>query len=220
MLFPNLICVDNFFDNPDEVVKLSKKFKYSYHSYSPGKRTEPLHMVDFDFFNWVNLKIAAVLYPNDIHHIQFGTDTYFEKIKRLEHDNWVHVDKDFKFTAIIYLNKEDTAGTSIFHPKNFKGQNINKGATLKYEYFDKQGKLSKKKLKELEKAKEKNNECFQQTFSIEGIYNRLIIFDGSTYHASNPIKKDQERIILISFFKDISTTESIIKYPVPTMRTV
>jgi hypothetical protein len=220
MLFPNFICVDNFFDNPDEVVNLSKQFNYSGNIYSPGERTEAVHALNYDFFNWVNLKILSILYPNEIKNLQFNANTFFEKIKKLEHDNWVHVDRDFKFTAIIYLNKEDTAGTSIFHPKNFKGQNINKSASLKYEYFGKKGKLNKDKLQEIKKTKEENNNCFQKTFSIEGIYNRLIIFDGNTYHASNPLEKDHERLILISFFKDVSLINGIIKYPVPTMKTI
>lgn len=220
MLFPNLICVDNFFDNPDEIVNFSKQLEYKQNTYSPGKRTKPVHLVDFDFFNWINLKIASVLYPNDANKLHYNAETFFEKIKKLEYDNWVHVDKDFKFTAIIYLNKENTAGTSIFHPKNFKGQNTSKGADLKYDYFKNKGKVSKKKLQQIKKAKEENKNCFQKTFSVEGIYNRLIIFDGNTYHASNPLEKNQERLILISFFNDVSLENGLIKYPVPTMRTI
>ena len=54
MLFPSFICVDNFFDNPDEVVNLSKKFEYENKTHCPGKRTKELHELDWAFFNWVN----------------------------------------------------------------------------------------------------------------------------------------------------------------------
>ena len=66
MLFPNFVCVDNFFDNPEEVVNFSQKLEYFNETTCPGKRSKILHEVDYDFFNWVNLKICSVFYPNDI----------------------------------------------------------------------------------------------------------------------------------------------------------
>ena len=220
MLFPSILCVDNFFDDPDKVVRLSKEFKYTHSKQYPGKRTGPLHSLNYEFFNHVNLKISSVFYPNETTKLQYRASTYFEKIKKLEHDGWVHVDKDFKFTAIVYLNKENTAGTSIFYPKDFKGLSINKADLLKYSYFENKGKLPKNKLQQVKKAKAECNNSFQKTFSMEGIYNRLVVFDGNSYHASNPLKKDHERLILISFFKDISLNDGSIKFPVPTMRTI
>jgi len=91
---------------------------------------------------------------------------------------------------------------------------------LKYSYFENKGKLPKNKLQQVKKAKAECNNSFQKTFSMEGIYNRLVVFDGNSYHASNPLKKDHERLILISFFKDISLNDGSIKFPVPTMRTI
>ena len=50
MLFPNFVCIDNFFDNPDEVITLSKKLKYTNQTTSPGVRSKELHDLDYDFF--------------------------------------------------------------------------------------------------------------------------------------------------------------------------
>ena len=40
MLFPNFVCVDNFFDNPDEIVNFSKKIEYTNQTTCPGKRSK------------------------------------------------------------------------------------------------------------------------------------------------------------------------------------
>jgi hypothetical protein len=220
MLFPNFICVDNFFDNPDEVVNLSKKFQYENKTHCPGKRTKPLHEVDWAFFNWVNLKIGSVLYPNHVNDLRFKSYTYFQKVQKLDHDSWVHTDNKFKATAIIYLNKENTAGTSIFSPKDFKATLVQKHTDTKYEYFTKEENRTKELEEKVGKAKEDNNKNFQKTFSVEGIYNRLIIFDGNSYHAANPMTSDKERLTLITFFDDISLNDKVIKYPVPTARSI
>ena len=220
MLFPNFVCVDNFFDNPEEVVNFSQKLEYFNETTCPGKRSKILHEVDYDFFNWVNLKICSVFYPNDISNIKFNADTYFQKIHKLEHDNWVHKDDTYRFTAIIYLNKNNTAGTSIFSAKNFKSSSYN-ASNIRYDYFKNENKkISNEKIDTIKKAKDKNNERYNKTFSVEGIYNRLIIFDGNTYHASNPMNQDHERLTLISFINDIDLQDKTIKYPIPTMRSV
>ena len=39
MLFPTITCVDNFFDDPDAIVKKSKEFKYKVNKYSAGSRS-------------------------------------------------------------------------------------------------------------------------------------------------------------------------------------
>jgi len=220
MLFPNFVCIDNFFDNPDEVITLSKKLKYTNQTTSPGVRSKELHDLDYDFFNWVNLKICSVFYPNDVSNIRFNAKTHFQKTKKLEHDNWVHKDETFKFTAIIYLNKENTAGTSIFSAKKFKGTSYNE-SNIRYNYFKNEDKkISDEKIKIVKDAKSENNKRYNKTFSVEGIYNRLVIFDGNTSHASNPMKEDHERLTLISFIDDVYIEDKTIRYPVPTMRSI
>ena len=220
MLFPNLTCIDNFLDDPDKVVNLSKRFQYFNSDKSPGSRTEALFNVDFEFFNWINLKICSVFYPMEIPLLRFGADTFFQRTKRIEHDNWVHED-NVRFTAILYLNKEHTAGTSIFKPVRFGGQDLDGKAKLKYDYFiNENNDLPEEKNKLIGHTKQENNAAFVKTASVEGIYNRLIIFDGNTYHASNPMDNDHERLTLISFIKDITINGKPIEYPVPKMKTI
>lgn len=222
MLFPNFVCVDNFLDEPDKVVDLANTFEFSNGRNFPGKRTTEVHTLDWNFFNWINLKMAAILYANNVDDIRFQAYTYFQKIKPIKYDHWVHTDDMYKMTGILYLNKNHTSGTSIFKAKDFKATLVHKHPEIKYSYFEnEEGKAAiKVPDHEVEKARDETNSGFERTFSVEGIYNRLILFDGSTYHASNPATSDEERLTLITFFKDITLENQGIRYPVPTSRAI
>ena len=62
MLFPTL-CIDNFFPNPDKILKLAQSLEFNRVDAIPGYRSAPLHEIDYELYNHVNLKIAAALYP-------------------------------------------------------------------------------------------------------------------------------------------------------------
>jgi len=225
MLFPTITCVDNFFDDPDAIVKKSKEFKYKVNKYSAGSRSMPLHELDYQFFNWVNGKIAAIFYPNFSDKLSFSAATHFDKVKKSDHDNWVHSDADTKFASIIFLNKEGTAGTSIYKKKGLHHGIIGKTAQSKYKYFEKSDEMTKKELNEIKKEKEWNNNQFEKTFHFEGLYNRLIVFDANCFHSFNAMtedQKNQERLTLISFFHDIKFQDenTFIEFPIPKMRTI
>ena len=55
MLFPVTI-VDNFFEDPDYIVKYAKSLKYEDLDILPGSRTDALHNIDQEFFNWITSK--------------------------------------------------------------------------------------------------------------------------------------------------------------------
>ena len=65
MTYPITI-VDNFFDNPDDIVELAKSFKY----YSPdtgnwpGTRTKQMHLEDHRFFTYFGQKIHLVFHDS------------------------------------------------------------------------------------------------------------------------------------------------------------
>ena len=49
---------------------------------------------------------------------------------------------------------------------------------LKFEYYYNPD-MSKEKLKEIEEAKKFNNDLFEETVNVKGLYNRIVIFDSS-----------------------------------------
>ena len=66
--FPTNV-IDNFCDNPDEVVKMAQSDKIEWHKHEsgnwPGMRSQPLHILDKEF--WANMikKYLNVFWTND-----------------------------------------------------------------------------------------------------------------------------------------------------------
>ena len=60
------IIVDNFFDDVDKIIKLSKTLKYYPRSQKenwPGLRTKSLHLTHYGLFNDIVLKVLNYYYP-------------------------------------------------------------------------------------------------------------------------------------------------------------
>jgi hypothetical protein len=59
-LFPVSV-VDNFFDNPDKVLKLVDSLKFTQSKgFYPGKRTKSLHLLKYDFYHSVICKVLSL----------------------------------------------------------------------------------------------------------------------------------------------------------------
>ena len=117
------IVVDNFFENVNEVINLSKKLKFypaSKNENFPGLRTKSLHLQNYDFFNSVIVKILNYYYPKqnlkyNNSHVAFTKLKYGDKGKTRFHQD------DATLAAIIYLSNGDMqSGTTIFHTKKDK----------------------------------------------------------------------------------------------------
>ena len=119
MTYPITI-VDNFFDNPDDIVELAESFKY----YSPdtgnwpGTRTKQMHLEDHRFFTYFGQKIHLLFHDNCPD--QWTMQCHFQNIRPFAKGNknrgWVHQDIDTHFGGIVYLSKnpEPNTGTSIY----------------------------------------------------------------------------------------------------------
>lgn len=201
MLWPT-ICVDNFFHNPNAVIDFTKtlKFKKSETGRWPGKRTDPLHIVNNDFFQETTIKIIASLYPNELEkgNLRWKAFQYFQKIKSNEYlePGYIHQDTSTEFTSIVYLSDEEEAGTAIF--KKIKDPVPNHKNIKEKSY------LNNERSKEFFKSIKENRECFQQTFEFTSLKNRMVLFDAFHFHAVNNFgKKQKERLTLITFFESI-----------------
>jgi hypothetical protein len=220
MIWPN-ICVDNFFNNPEEIVKYANSLEYSPHLKSPGIKSEPLHTVDSDFFTFVNFKILSVIYPHQYRNLEFNASTYFVKVPpNFPSDGWVHDDaaEGFGMTSIVYLSKNLDAGTCIYKKKTtWKQSKIDQ--QIKHDHF---ANFHKNILnKDIEKYKKENNSFYEETIRYKSVYNRLISFDASSLHAAVPYidkHSKEDRLTLISFFTDIRHSTAPLKYPLPESR--
>jgi hypothetical protein len=221
MIWPNL-CIDNFFNEPDKVVEFANSLKFTKpdnHNY-PGKRTQYMHLINFEFFEFSTLKILSLLYPNECKKLKWTAHQAFQKVPaNLKYDGWIHTDEQYEFTCIIYLSKFLNCGTSIYHPINSHG--YIKNTKEKNEYFEHN---DPEKFLKTEKAYKENNGSFEETIKFNSKYNRLILFDGASYHSSNIFKHEnnkEERLTLITFFKKIEfINDENLKKPITAMRRI
>ena len=179
-MIPSII-VDNFFEEPDKVVEFANSLEYNVlQNNYPGARTERL---SYEFSD----KFAEKVFSN----FPFNVNTYelhlsFQKITDKFHSGFVHVDKPCQLTVIVYLNKEDNTGTSLY---SFNGDSSKTLNSLDNRNPD------------VEKLLEHNKQ-FKKTLDVKNVYNRAFIFDASTPHCASGFSGD-ERLTLIGFFKDV-----------------
>jgi hypothetical protein len=217
MLWPT-ICIDNFFNNPEQVIKFSKTLKYekSHDGKWPGERSNMINILDKGFINTTTKKIMAVLFPVNYKNMTWNLELYFQKIngKLYKNKGWVHNDAPQEFTAIIYLSNHKECGTSLYVPKNFFSDSINGNFKEKY-YMNIEEQI------DVNKYLDENNNRFEKTLTINSKFNRLIIFDSNNFHAAEQFNEEsieEERLTLICFFTNISG--NINKYPISEMRRI
>ena len=218
MQWPTLV-VDNFFTDPQDIVKLSKTLKYvpSPDNSWPGTRTLPLHEVDNQFFLWSTRKIIALLYPTQImseEGLKWKASQYFQRVPYNVYgdEGWIHRDNEYEFTVIIYLSDHPQSGTCLYEGKYFNTDS---------EYLEEKKRFYKdlKDPKRMEKYRDKSNSKFRKKIELFSNFNRLVLFDGGTWHASrNADKSKTDRLTLITFFG--SVTGKGLRYPLTQMRRI
>lgn len=216
MIFP-IIIVDNFFSEPNKVKDFSKNLVYEkdFEGRWPGERSEPIHEVNFNLFNYFHLKILSILYPNDYENMSYTASCNFQRISkdRHPHEGWVHKDAG-EITAIVYLSEHENCGTSLWKPKDFYTQNLS--AEKKHHYFKKDY-FDKDQLKHIKE----HNDKYTKVLEVPSFYNRLLLFDSNHHHsASNFIDQNvrEDRLTLITFIDNINLPNSAAKYPITESR--
>ena len=217
MLFPTL-CVDNFFNNPDKVLPLVKQCPMESTTYRPGLRSPCLSEINSEFYNYVNIKILKLFYPEK--HFSYVANTHFQSTSPNENviDGWVHQDSDFMLTAIVYLNHCDI-GTSIFTRKN-EFIIPQAAGDIKHDYFRNYKSASESTIETVRQVRQEVNSQYDESISIKGKYNRMMCFDGDSYHTTQDGICNEERLILISFIKDIKIEGSKTTFPIPEMNSL
>jgi hypothetical protein len=184
------ICIDNFYNNPDEVrdFALKQKFEKSPEGNFPGKRTKQLHLINKKLFDIFCNKFFSIFYDFNKNKINWTVSTSFQLIKPFDKDpkspknqGWIHLDHQRNIGAgIIYLTPDAhlDSGTSIFRLiKNKENDLVNE--PIKQNFF-----LNKKVTNYNKKIMQHNN-CFEETIKFNNCYNRLIAFDSECHHKAN-----------------------------------
>jgi hypothetical protein len=208
LAFPTTI-VDNFFDEPDVVrdFALAQEFYKDDANKWPGKRSKNLWEICPQLFeNSIN-KIIDIFYEPKIHNYCWEASANFQIINKEYGSGWVHQDETI-VTGIVYLSKEyENSGTTLYEAKNsIEASLIN---------FDKKQE-SFKNLETLENNsiyREENNNQYKPSITVEGKYNRLLVFDSHLLHSANDFC--DERLTLVIFLRKFITNGSL--YPIQRM---
>jgi hypothetical protein len=222
MYFPS-VCVDNFFNNPDQVREhaLALDFHSTDNNPWPGKRTQSLHSISKEYFDIFCNKLFSLTFDlKKYNTIVWSVDTYFQIIEPQTYGDinqgWIHRDDDATiYAGIIYLtpNIDINCGTSLFKPKGMCANPIN--ATDKRDMFLN---FDKNNTNYLAQKLEENNSQFVETTRFNNVYNRLVAYDGAQYHGVNQFTgtDTQPRLTQVFFVKEISSPW----FPVPASKQV
>jgi hypothetical protein len=215
MLWPT-ICIDDFFNDPFYVKNFADTldFKKDPEGKWPGERTELLHNINSDFFNYTTVKIMSVLFPMNYKKLNWKATQMFQRTDGNIYNNngWVHTDFD-EFTSIIFLSNHKKCGTSLFKKKKITSKVINN--EFKHECYKNTEKIKSGE----EKYLKENNDQFEKTLTLNSRFNRLILFDSSNLHAAEKYGEEnlnEDRLTLITFFTAIIGNEN--KYPISEMK--
>lgn len=212
--FP-ITVIDNFFNDPDKVRDLALKCNYGPSPTGdwPGQRTELLHIVDENFYKNFCLKIISIFYDTNYHNVNMECRAYFQKITSLDNNpksnknkGWIHAD-DQIFAGIIYLNPEISfdKGTSIYHTKsNFDQKEIYNLSKAKHRFYLKNDDSN------YDECFTKLSSYFDETINVKHVYNRLVLIDGTSWHAAqNFYNKNNSRLTLVFFINKLELPNAI-----------
>lgn len=207
--FP-ILCVDNFYESPDDVVNfaLSQKFQKSKFGYHQGKRTLPLHQTNKTIFNYLCAKLFSIFYNFEKENLKWNVISNFDLNDKIDKDvgsGWIHQDDNkYLLAGLIYLNKswEDSVGTKIYKKIKDCDESMN---DCKVNYF-----LEKISKVEYLSTKEKYNSSFVEVANFQPVYNRMICYDSSYFHGIGDLTKLKTNRLVQVFFVEMLKTD---KFP-------
>lgn len=197
--FP-VICVDDFFDNPDEIRDYALSLDYDVQEGIGIERTKELFLINPVFFESLANRLISVFAPTTVWY-NYTLSAMFQKMRIMEKDELseincggIHTDTPRSyFAGVVYLSPDANldSGTSVFRRKNKSDDRFSH--KLRDKDFD-----AYKKYK-LDFYKE-----FETTIEVKNIYNRLVMFDSNEWHRPNNFYCDgkEKRLNLVFFFDD------------------
>lgn len=206
MIHYPITITDNFFDDPDWVVGLSKKARYTNPDGGlwPGVRSQPLHELDNEFNQYVLQRYFLQFFSHREMTRNWGCQSasYFQRISSKIDFGWIHHDYPQVHTFIIYLTPgaDPSSGTGFFKEKNFD--------RVDYRQQERSGHHSGQTSPEVARAAaEEHNSQYVQTAYCGNVYNRCVGFDSQlahgvvNYDVNTP---EEERLTLITFIDEIT----------------
>ena len=209
--FPITI-IDDFFTNPNEVIRWSKSLNYTKDSLLryPGIRSKNLSEIDTGFIYELSRKILSIFYENI--PTNYHVEAFFDIIKNKTYEEgWVHRDNaDVSF--IVYLNKEylKNCGTSLYVLKNKHIGVPNRSLELEIKNKDYHQEIISN---EGRKARIGFNSQYDKVLDNSPKFNRLLIFPSSHAHSANLLDTgtEEDRLILVGYISEIYSNTNPLK---------
>jgi hypothetical protein len=211
--------VDNFFDDPEEIVKFANSLEYKIGPYGfwPGKRSDELHINHRQFYNSFMIRLLALFFDFENTKLSWSdVGMYFQKTTAFDNTDknnilntgLIHQDGDYPLVGLVYLTKDadPDSGTSIMKPtKNYESRLEKELGQKQTDLYKKpQKELTKKNLDDYKKLIIDKNKNFLESLRFNNIYNRLVTYSGKDYHKCNSFYSGKnERLTLVFFVKKI-----------------
>jgi hypothetical protein len=210
MIHYPITITDDFLEDPDYVVELSKTATYTNPDGGrwPGVRSQPLHDLDNDFYQYLMQRYYLMFFS----HEELERDwraratSYFQRIpSNLDH-GFIHHDHPKVHTFIIYLTPgaDPESGTGFFQGRTWD-QTDNRH-NEKLDYY-----THKITPEESRVHADEHNGQYIQTAFCGNVYNRCVGFDSNLAHGVVNYKtntENQERLTLITFVDEITSTRT------------
>lgn len=205
-----LVVKDNFFNNPSNIIELSKNFTYNNSPTWPGRRTDNLLTINNstvqEFAKFFAKKIADEVFfgiNKFLIDIRFHINDVYNDSNANE--GWIHND-DVCLAGLVYLNANEISlntGTSIFAKKtkeNFSTSdyqsrnNFNLNKTVTEEYLN---------------DLKNNRDNFIEITKVGNKFNRLVAYDAMQWHRPNKyaLESGEERLSLLFFIDRYEFTQ-------------
>tara|TARA_B100001250_G_scaffold211196_1_gene181211 strand:+ start:336 stop:995 length:660 start_codon:yes stop_codon:yes gene_type:complete len=187
MKFFPITIVDNFFDNPDEVLDMAMNVEYNepQRTNYPGVTSRKMSELNPSLFNWTMEKVISI-YFGQFWQVGWNCDMEFQKITPChDKDNIlnkgaIHFDPaDCQLAGLIYLNKNPSkdAGTSFYKKKD-------QFYTVKDDYLKPlRDYHSGKDVSNIEEVCTNHFNQYQETARVQAEYNRFCFYSPDIPHA-------------------------------------
>ena len=110
MIHYPITITDNFFDDPEYVLSIAEKGTYTNPDAGrwPGVRSQPLHEIDGEFFNYLLQRYFLMFFPKEDFYGDFKAHAVanFQRIPPGVENGWVHMDYPKTHTFLIYLTPD------------------------------------------------------------------------------------------------------------------
>jgi len=211
-MFPFTI-IENFFPDPDKIVEIAKSVEYTKHEEDTnyaGARSENFHVILPDLHQYICTRILQPFFSggDGNEFVSAEAEIGFQIINPLHEDQyhpkncgWIHKDSTTLFAGLIYLNRvpEPDTGTDIYIEKDGYAWTEDEDTKIEHKHYSGEEVLDEDYIK----AYNRVNGQYELSISFKNVFNRMIAYDSQVSHCARTFGKDQERLTLTFFFKDL-----------------